>query len=358
MNRNKTIDIIKGIAILSIIIGHSSWTIGNGFNIGPFVYSYHIMAFMFVAGFCYNAEKYANRFREFVGSKLLSVIPLYFVYNLAFVILHNVLLHYHMIDGEPYTLVSMISFIAMGLCITTNENLIGPFWFLGMYLVAQIVFGFIMEMSSRMKAKYAKHIFTAVATVALGAVGLYITCNQVMLPYHVQTSLLAIPFMMIGYLVKLYWDYLRRWFNVIGCVVSAILLYILIQQGLAGSDLSANIIYNYKLYYLTTLIGIYFCISFARTIEKIPALNSIMTYAGQKSFHLMALHMTAFKIVDGIYGRMRGLAPETYGIFPHSYDIWWVYYLVGFGGVLGVIYLVDCIKRIIAKKVRVENVEN
>lgn len=83
-----------------------------------------------------------------------------------------------------------------------------------------------------------------------------------------------------------------------------------------------------------------------------------MAYAGQKSFHLMALHMTAFKIVDGIYGRMREFAPETYGIFPHSYDIWWVYYLVGFGGVLGVIYLANCIKRIIAKKVRVENVEN
>jgi hypothetical protein len=55
---------------------------------------------------------------------------------------------------------------------------------------------------------------------------------------------------------------------------------------------------------------------------------------------------------------MRGLAPETYGIFPHSYDVWWVYYLVGFGGVLAVIYFADCIKRIIAKKVRVENDEN
>ena len=47
---NQYIDIIKGLSIISIVIGHSCWNLPyNGFPIGSVVYTYHIMTFIFVA---------------------------------------------------------------------------------------------------------------------------------------------------------------------------------------------------------------------------------------------------------------------------------------------------------------------
>lgn len=44
--RDAFIDILKGIGIVSIVIGHSSWLLPKTqFPIGPFVYTYHIMLF-------------------------------------------------------------------------------------------------------------------------------------------------------------------------------------------------------------------------------------------------------------------------------------------------------------------------
>ena len=44
--RDIFIDILKGIGITSIVIGHSSWNMPlTQFPIGPFVYTYHIMLF-------------------------------------------------------------------------------------------------------------------------------------------------------------------------------------------------------------------------------------------------------------------------------------------------------------------------
>ena len=65
MPRNNYWDCVKGIAILSVILGH-------GFQIThDFVYTYHLALFFFVSGFFYNEEKYgdspelllANRFK-------------------------------------------------------------------------------------------------------------------------------------------------------------------------------------------------------------------------------------------------------------------------------------------------------
>ena len=47
--RDTLIDLLKGIGIISIVIGHSSWILpGIGFPMGPFGYTYHIMILFFV----------------------------------------------------------------------------------------------------------------------------------------------------------------------------------------------------------------------------------------------------------------------------------------------------------------------
>ena len=55
--RNSTMDIVKAIGIISIVMGHCCYSImipALNVSVGEFVYSYHLMVFFFVAGFFYK----------------------------------------------------------------------------------------------------------------------------------------------------------------------------------------------------------------------------------------------------------------------------------------------------------------
>ena len=50
--RNSTMDIVKAIGIISIVMGHCCYSImipALNVSVGEFVYSYHLMVFFFVA---------------------------------------------------------------------------------------------------------------------------------------------------------------------------------------------------------------------------------------------------------------------------------------------------------------------
>lgn len=55
-------NILKGVAILSIVIGHTYPTLG------PFVYLYHLAIFFFIAGYLYK-------------EKNMETIPFYILYK-------------------------------------------------------------------------------------------------------------------------------------------------------------------------------------------------------------------------------------------------------------------------------------
>lgn len=71
--RNKTLDIAKGIAMISIILGHLSvW------RINCVVFTYHIPIFYLITGyFLFGAEK--TSFRRFAGKKARTLLAPYYV---------------------------------------------------------------------------------------------------------------------------------------------------------------------------------------------------------------------------------------------------------------------------------------
>ena len=53
MKRNDFMDIIKGLSIFCVVIGHAAWEITTqafAIPVGPFVYMFHLAAFLFCAG--------------------------------------------------------------------------------------------------------------------------------------------------------------------------------------------------------------------------------------------------------------------------------------------------------------------
>lgn len=69
--RNSTMDIVKAIGIISIVMGHCCYSImipALNVSVGEFVYSYHLMVFFFVAGFFYK-RVYHEHPEQYIGKR-------------------------------------------------------------------------------------------------------------------------------------------------------------------------------------------------------------------------------------------------------------------------------------------------
>lgn len=81
---NPTFAIMKGIAIISVVIGHCP---SNTF-IEDFVNQYHLAVFFFVAGYFFKT-KYLSNMKKFVGKRVKSLYVPFVSFCLTFLLLHN-----------------------------------------------------------------------------------------------------------------------------------------------------------------------------------------------------------------------------------------------------------------------------
>lgn len=70
-------DIVKGIGIIAIVLGHSCY-----FAVG-FVYLFHLALFFFVSGYLYSEKKYGDAPFAFFGNRFAGTMaPIRFLYLL------------------------------------------------------------------------------------------------------------------------------------------------------------------------------------------------------------------------------------------------------------------------------------
>lgn len=81
--RSKYWDIVKGIGIISIVLGHSC------FFAVRWVYAYHMMLFFFVSGYLFSDKKYKDKPFEYLGKKIGDFLPKFVIYQSILVIFTN-----------------------------------------------------------------------------------------------------------------------------------------------------------------------------------------------------------------------------------------------------------------------------
>ena len=81
-SRDHSIDVAKGIAIFLVILGHTKF-IGR-----DYIYLFHMPLFFFLSGMVYN-EKYDEKPVEFILKKIKSLYVPYVLYNVLYILIHN-----------------------------------------------------------------------------------------------------------------------------------------------------------------------------------------------------------------------------------------------------------------------------
>ncbi|MGF2142146.1 acyltransferase family protein [Vagococcus fluvialis] len=327
--RSNYIDILKAIGIISIVMGHTAgWQIPF-FNVesGLFVYTYHIMIFMFVSGYTFKSENSLHP-EVFVGKRILSTFVLFNIYTTIFVLLHNTLFKMNLLsDTKLYGKQEMLRRILNGITFNYSETMLGAFWFLPMFLVALVLFAYFIHLGS--KTKYPNSI-NFLIILLFASVGLAVSVTKIDLAYHIQTSLLAVPIVFLGYYSKIHWEKINRYITSYGFILAAVVILFILSLDIGQIELAKNQIINVYLFYPVTIMGMYFCLSLAKLLDKTKLSNSF-AYIGRNSFHIMGLHFVSFKLIDFVASKMMNVTDvSVISKFTNSgYDIKLLYVLGG-----------------------------
>ena len=138
--RNSIVSMVKGIAIVLMVTGHSL-PVDNVFR--NYIYMFHMPLFFFVSGYCFK-EKYLGDWRSFVRRRLRGLWWPFVKYGVPMVLLHNVFCALHVYgppcDVTPYTLPQMAKAVLMQFAMSGAEPLLGAYWFLNTLLGASLLF--------------------------------------------------------------------------------------------------------------------------------------------------------------------------------------------------------------------------
>lgn len=183
MKRDTTIDLLKGIGITSIVIGHVRGYLPGGFPIVAYVYTYHIMVFLFVAGMCFKPQNNTPPYMQ-IGKRLGGLLPLYTIYSIFFVACHNLFRKVHILSNDipKYGKREIIQNILNSLSFGTSERLLGAFWFVPMFFMAVSFFIIIFYKMEQIKKTIWGHIL---AMFVCSIVGIVLNYKEVYLNYHI-----------------------------------------------------------------------------------------------------------------------------------------------------------------------------
>lgn len=184
-NRIESVDILKGIAILTVVIGHS----GFGSYISKYLASFHMQVFFLLSGLLYRPKKYQCFGDLFKRKARTILVPYCFFAAITIVLCAIVSVVTH---SNPYDFPNCL----LGL-IWSNRSIFpvtGGIWFLQCLFWVEIVFWLIESHTS------SKILF---GTILLFAILAYVQSqSSIYLPFAMDSALGAIVFYAIGYYAK------------------------------------------------------------------------------------------------------------------------------------------------------------
>lgn len=214
--------------------------------------------------------------------------------------------------------------------------MLSAFWFVSMFFIGVSMFMLLYYHAEKMKFPIIWHILCGVLTAI---VGIWLNDNEVILQYHIQTSVLGITVIYLGYLFQHYRQYMMKYLQWWLSPILGIVIWKILSLNIGMVELSANMILHPLIFYPITILGITFCICIAQGFDKVGVLRTLFCTAGKNSYHIMALHIITFKCFDLMICKIWKLGNETLECFPYSFEkLWPIYYIVGVAVPLILVY--------------------
>lgn len=338
--RDKKIDIVRGIAIVLMVIGHS------GCPLKKFIYLFHMAVFFMISGYLFipKYEKGLNGIVEYILRKLKGIWLPYFVWTIIYTLLNNVFLLVNIYSSKEafvlgeavaaharMSVTDMLKNIVKAIFMSGRTEMGGAFWFLRTLFCLSCFFyiaGYILW--KVIKSDRARDV------VNLLMAFLFLFVGYVMHLKGIQTFGIPIVFstyvlFLIGHLIRKY-SLLERMMNLKSFFVSLFILVLACFRG-APISLGDNNFGNPIYMLIMSLAGWILCYYIAANFEKCFCGNGFAKL-GKHTMSIVILHFLCFKLIHLLQIFIYNYPIEYLAKFPYlnGNGAWWVMY--AFVGVL------------------------
>lgn len=282
--RNPGIDIVKGLCIVLMVVGHS----GCPEPLRDFIYMFHMPCFFILSGVLFK-DKYLGDVKQFVKRRLHTIWRPFVVWTVIFVLLHNLFAYFHLYDSF-YSIKEHAVFMLRAVFMRHSEQLLGGFWFLISLLVASLL-----------SVAYYRIIGTSRAKLLVG-IGLMLALSALFFRFDFSIggyingrNCLATAYFMGGTLLS------RFGYAGIGSTAKVLLLFIaLLVAGIVSVVSPREMLtldHQSLVPYFVVSLGVSAAIIvFCTSVRTSPLANGLV-YLGGRTMDILIYHFLCFKAV-------------------------------------------------------------
>lgn len=306
--RIKWIDILKGIGIVLVVVGHANFIFANATTamfIQKYIYSFHMPLFFFLSGYLFVKEKYPS-FKKLIHAKVKTLLVPYFLFSILSLIVYVIYGLTH-----KYKLIEFKTMVIQILYLTNKVVWNEVLWFLVCLFVVEAMFYSL----PKTKAKFTL-VFCAIVGCALS-----FTTDYFILPWGVGVAFTAIVFYGIGNLIKN-----TKIENKITSPNIVIFIICFTTNAVIGGVLN-TIVYmsdtrygNFIYFYIAAITGIVAYIQISQFFSKYNLITKALEYLGKNSIVIVGTHYIVFFIIQKI-GRLNSLFKNNMPIKGYVYAL-------------------------------------
>lgn len=270
MQREKDLDIAKGIGIVLSIFGHINYSFLHNF-----IYMFHMPLFFFLSGYFFDINKY--NFRDFAKKKFKTLIIPYFLIGIILLIFN------YFIHGD-FTLYKFF--------IQKRSQTI---WFLTSLFFSELVFYVICKI-------FKNYTYIGIIVTMLFIFGNVLSniFSDISLPWNVDSILFSLFFLWGGlvykknqHLICRYQKYLFITF----IIFLPILYYLTIKVFHSPVDFFYNHYGFFPINLLSAVMGIYCILFFSNYIVKVKFLSHFFSFLGINSLIFFSFQSIPIRII-------------------------------------------------------------
>lgn len=313
--RSEYFDILKGIGIIYVVLGHvlnEKYGDVNTEVVRRFIYIFHLPLFFFISGYFIKKECFIH----FVKKKIKTLYFPCVMISLFSLILVPLWVRVGVLKMPNAHILAQKVFKI--LFFKADGYFVGACWFFSLLFISVILFELILQTD--------KYIIVGVLSFLGGILGIYCLNNNILDTQNINIAFAMLPFIFVGYSVKRK-KYKLKKYNVIVGLIFTLLIFILNSITGYEVELSKGKLYGKGiLFYPVSLMGIYLSCVCAKCINRFTC-KKIFAYIGKHSNIIMMLHFIVFKMVDVVLSFfIDGNIESTIFTFPNYR---WLYFIMG-----------------------------
>lgn len=330
-SRNRRIDILRAIAIIMVVIGHTGNVPGAGWAYTYFpLMSYHMAIFLFISGYLYHDLEWKD-FPSFCWRKTKNLaIPL-LGWNIVYAGIVSILSWRNVVDYLP-SLQEMWSFRALFIDPFVNANLYFlnlATWFVGMLFPALLIYGILNISLRRIITDHGlMALFTVIAVTGLAFTEMRDSNIFWLVPLHASYALFFI------HLGKYYRQYIEPRLTFISpwIIICSCALFQFLTVRIGGWHLYSPswMLFDGRILMplLMAITGIMMWYYIAGIIEKYIVPNKIEEAISLSTWDIMTHHLLVKFMIGWVLVHW-AIEPELVSSFrstiwfvPQSFDYW------------------------------------